>query len=212
MMQGPVADEFMHKQGKEIPENMFDVIIIGGGLAGLTAAILLSQENKKILLLEKKEYPFHKVCGEYISNEILPFLKSVGFDPFVHDAARIHKLRISTPAGKNIYTPLDLGGFGLSRFVMDNALHVVAKKKGAAIITGSKVTDVSFRDNYFDVETKDGVRYTSKLVIGSYGKRDTLDKKLDRGFIHKKTGYMGIKYHVKVPYPVDEVGLDNFAG
>ena len=52
----------------------FDVIIVGGGLAGLTSAIHLSKQNKQVLLVEKNEYPKHKVCGEYISNEVLPYL------------------------------------------------------------------------------------------------------------------------------------------
>ena len=46
------------------------VIIIGGGLAGLTAAIDLCQKGIEVNLFEKDEYPHHKVCGEYLSNEI----------------------------------------------------------------------------------------------------------------------------------------------
>ena len=49
-----------------------DVLIIGGGLAGLTSAIHLAKENKSIVLIEKNTYPNHKVCGEYVSNEVLP--------------------------------------------------------------------------------------------------------------------------------------------
>jgi flavin-dependent dehydrogenase len=41
----------------------FDVIIVGGGLAGLTSAIHLSKLKKKVLLIEKNTYPKHKVCG-----------------------------------------------------------------------------------------------------------------------------------------------------
>ncbi|MBC8047819.1 MAG: NAD(P)/FAD-dependent oxidoreductase [Fimbriimonadaceae bacterium] len=203
-------EELKSKIGNTFSPDIFDVIIVGGGLAGLTAAILLSKNDKKILLLEKKEYPFHKVCGEYISNEILPFLQSIGFDPFFYDAAKISKLRISTPAGKNIYAGLDLGGFGLSRFVLDTALYELAKKNGADILTKTKVTDIHLRNDHFEVETKDGMKHRAKLVIGSYGKRDVLDKKLHRHFVQTHTGYMGIKYHVKLNYPVDEVGLDNF--
>ena len=53
----------------------FDVLIIGGGLAGLCNAIHLSKFGTKVLLIEKNEYPKHKVCGEYISNEVLPYLQ-----------------------------------------------------------------------------------------------------------------------------------------
>ncbi|MFA6801547.1 MAG: oleate hydratase, partial [Acholeplasmataceae bacterium] len=34
---------------------MYDVIIVGGGIAGLTAAAYLTKDNKKVLLLEKED-------------------------------------------------------------------------------------------------------------------------------------------------------------
>ncbi len=188
----------------------YDIIIVGGGLAGLTSAILLARKNKKVLLIEKKTYPYHKVCGEYVSNEVLAFLQSIGFDPFSFNASRINKLRISTPAGKNIYTDLDTGGFGLSRYQMDNALFESAIKNGADVLTATKVTDISFAENIFSVKTNSEKTLTAKFVIGSYGKRDLLDKKLNRSFIQLRTGYMGVKYHLKTEYPKDEIGLDNF--
>jgi len=42
---------------------VFDVIIVGGGLAGLCSAIHLSKYELKILVIEKNNYPKHKVCG-----------------------------------------------------------------------------------------------------------------------------------------------------
>ena len=41
------------------------VTVIGGGLAGLSIAIQLANNNYKVALFEKEQYPFHKVCGEY---------------------------------------------------------------------------------------------------------------------------------------------------
>ena len=54
---------------------IYDVVIIGGGLAGLTCALHLSRKGVDVLLIEKNTYPHHKVCGEYVSNEVLPYLK-----------------------------------------------------------------------------------------------------------------------------------------
>ena len=112
----------------------YDVIIVGGGLAGLTAAILLSRQKKKVLVVEKKTYPFHKVCGEYVSNEVLPFLRSIGFDPFDYGATHISRLRISTPSGKNIVSPLGLGGFGLSRFTTEEEIDYTVKAISETVI------------------------------------------------------------------------------
>ena len=54
-------------------KNQKEVLILGGGLAGLTAAIHLSKLGLQVTVIEKNGYPKHKVCGEYISNEVLPY-------------------------------------------------------------------------------------------------------------------------------------------
>ena len=64
-----------------------DVVILGGGLAGLIASLILTQNGYDVVLIEKKTYPFHKVCGEYISNEVLPYLNSLGIDPIKNGAS-----------------------------------------------------------------------------------------------------------------------------
>ncbi|RZJ73742.1 MAG: FAD-binding oxidoreductase, partial [Flavobacterium sp.] len=43
-----------------------EILIIGGGLAGLTAALHLNKQGFDVTLIEKSAYPHHKVCGEYI--------------------------------------------------------------------------------------------------------------------------------------------------
>jgi len=190
----------------------YDVIIIGGGLAGLCSAIELSRAGHQVLVIEKKQYPFHKVCGEYVSKEVLPYLHSLGFDPFALGAANIDRLRISTPSGKNIHAPLDTGGFGLSRYRMDDALQQLACKYGCHMLTQSRVVDVHFQNDFFYVQCANGQIFQSILVIGAWGKRDTLDKRLNRDFINEHTGYLGVKYHIRTDYPVNEIGLDNFPG
>ena len=51
------------------------LIVVGGGLAGLCASIHLAKEGMKVALFEPKPYPRHKVCGEYISKEVLHLRK-----------------------------------------------------------------------------------------------------------------------------------------
>ncbi len=189
-----------------------DVIIAGGGLAGLTAAIEFSRAGFDTLLLERKSYPYHKVCGEYISHEVLPYLRSLGFDPYQYGAARISRLRLSTPSGKNLHALLEPGGFGLSRYTMDDALQQLAQRCGAEVRTNTRVTGITPADGLYTVTAQDGSSWQSRICIGSWGKRDTLDKKLDRRFLKEHTGYMGVKYHIRTDLPADEIGLDNFPG
>lgn len=56
----------------------YDVSIIGGGLGGLSLAIQLADAGYRVILFERKKYPFHRVCGEYISMESWDFLQRLG--------------------------------------------------------------------------------------------------------------------------------------
>ncbi|MFB0908232.1 MAG: FAD-dependent oxidoreductase, partial [Spirosomataceae bacterium] len=71
----------------------FDVIIVGGGLAGLSTAIMSRKNGLSVLLIEKYSYPFHKVCGEYISNEVRPFFNFIGLDLEALGVSDIHTLQ-----------------------------------------------------------------------------------------------------------------------
>lgn len=189
----------------------FDVIIIGGGLAGLTSAIHLSKFGKKALLIEKNTYPKHKVCGEYISNEVLPYLKHLGVDPFSHGAKQISKIHLTTTKSKLIKGTLPLGGFGMSRYYLDNLFADKAISNGVIILQDS-VENVDFQEDLFTVQTKSTTFFQSKIVIGAFGKRSLLDVKMNREFIQKKSPYLAVKIHVKGNFPEDLVALHNFKG
>jgi len=188
------------------------VIIVGGGLAGLTAAIHLSQEKHSVLVLEKKTYPHHKVCGEYVSNEIIPYLNKIGVHPNSKGAVQIDTLQLSTASGKSIKTKLALGGIGISRYSFDNLMYNKAVENGVQFIFES-VTSIHYADDRFQVTTENNISYISKLAIGAYGKRSALDKQLNRNFIKQKSSWLGVKAHYKFDdFPANEVGLHNFKG
>ena len=105
------------------------MIVIGGGLAGLINAILLKRSGLSVLLFEEKKYPFHRVCGEYISNEVIPFLKNHELYPEEFEPAPISQFRLTSISGQSLTMPLDLGGFGISRYVFDKWLAAKAKRK-----------------------------------------------------------------------------------
>lgn len=189
----------------------FDVIIIGGGLAGLSAAIHLRKHDFNVLVIEKNPYPKHKVCGEYISNEVLPYFQYLDIDVFKLGAKKITKLEISTPKNKLICANLPLGGFGISRYALDYSLFLKAKELGVVIVQDT-VVDVQFLSDVFKVQTKSNPVIKSKIVIGSFGKRTALDVKLDRNFIKNKSPYLAVKTHVKVDFEEDVVALHNFKG
>lgn len=192
-------------------ESKLDVVIIGGGLAGLTAAIHLSKFGLKVSLLEKNEFPKHKVCGEYVSNEVLPYFNWLDLDISGLKPSNISKIKFSTAKGKMISGNLPLGGFGISRYVLDHYLFEKALENGCEIIQDT-VTDIQFTEDEFCISTANNLILKTKIVIGAFGKRSNIDQKLNRNFIQKKSPWLAVKAHYSGDFPNDLVGLHNFKG
>lgn len=191
---------------------MKDIIIVGGGLAGLISAIQLAEAKRSVLVIEKKAYPFHRVCGEYVSNEVVPFLRSIGAYPESLRPTAIRRLLLTSASGRSETMPLDLGGFGVSRYAMDEFLYQRAQRAGAEFLLETQVQGVTFRDNHFTVTLPQNQQYSARLVVGAYGKRSRLDKTLNRSFIQQRSAYIGVKYHLKTDFPDDLIALHNFEG
>lgn len=187
-----------------------DIVIIGGGLAGLTAGIHLSKSKLSVTIIEKSSYPKHKVCGEYISNEILPYLKWLDIDISGLHPVKIDTFQLTTLSGNNINVKLPLGGFGISRHTLDHFLYKKALSNGCKVIY-EEVTGVSFSDEVFTVATSDAV-FSSKIVLGAYGKRSNVDLVLDRVFIKHKSPWLAVKAHYEGNFPDNVVALHNFLG
>ena len=187
-----------------------DILIIGGGLAGLTAALHLQKAGLPVILIEKNAFPFHKVCGEYISNEVLPYLRWLGIFPEELGALTIEKLRFTSPSGKGLTTQLPLGGFGISRFKLDNVLYELFKSRGGTAWTDT-VSTISYR-NGFEITTLAGKTISAQQVIGAYGKRSVIDTQLQRPFIKNRSPFLAVKAHYRGKLEKDTVELHNFRG
>ncbi|MFT7187537.1 MAG: flavin-dependent dehydrogenase, partial [Sediminicola sp.] len=190
----------------------YDVIIIGGGLAGLTAALHLRKNEHSVLVLEKQQYPNHKVCGEYVSNEVVPYLEYLGISFSEFQVAHIDTLQFSLVNGRAITTKLPLGGTGISRYAFDDLLYRKAISQGIDFVFES-VDKVSFENDNFWVMTNRENRFTSPIVLGAYGKRGNLDMSLKRNFVQHKSTWLGVKAHYEFPdFPDNLVALHNFRG
>lgn len=194
-------------------KKIYDAAIVGGGLAGLSLSIQLAKAGYTVVVFEKEKYPFHKVCGEYISLESWDFIKHLGLDLESMDLPIIKKLTVSSPNGKYINRNLPLGGFGISRYKLDNELYKISKAHGVEIYEETKVTDIVFKETVFIISNS-AFTIQSKVVAGTFGKRSNLDVKWSRDFTKKKNNklnnFIGIKYHIQTEFPPDTIALHNF--
>ena len=188
---------------------IFDCAIIGGGLAGLTLAIQLAEAGRYVILFEKGKYPFHKVCGEYISMESYDFLERIGIPLSTMNLPMINEVKISSPNGNFITRQLDLGGFGISRYTLDSTLAELAVQKGVVLLAETKVSDIVFENDTFIIKAAQQT-YEAKVACGAYGKRSLLDKKSETKLTPKGKNYMAVKYHIKLNFPNNRIELHNF--
>lgn len=188
----------------------WDLLIIGGGLAGLTAALHLSKHNFSICLIEKQRYPHHKVCGEYVSNEVLEYLKYLSINPFGIGAKKISKFEITNTNGDKLEATLPFGGFGISRYAFDDLLYKTVKDKVDIIF--DRVEKIAFQNEEFTISTKEKKILKASFVIGAFGKRSNIDTFLKRKFILKSSPWLAVKAHYNYDFPDDKVSLHNFNG
>lgn len=188
---------------------MKSVVIVGGGLAGLLTAHALAQNGISSTLIEKKEYPFHRVCGEYISEETVPYLEQLGLFPKQFNPPRIRQLQLTSVSGRSATLPLDLGGFGISRFAFDLFLFEKLPNDRVSVKQNTEVTAIHFKENGFLVET--GLeQLEADVVIAANGKRSKLDATLKRPFLTQRSPYVGVKYHIRSNHPANVIALHNF--
>ncbi|MBI1927326.1 FAD-dependent monooxygenase [Candidatus Poribacteria bacterium] len=183
-------------------QTQFDIIIIGGGLAGCTAAYHLHQLGFRVLLAEQKIYPCDKLCGEFLSPEAISSLKGMGVWEKIEalQPAIIDRVLITTQAGNCYRGEMPASGIGLSRYQLDWTLWAHCESVGVAAIQGFKVQQVAGRlgegfkvsGGYTD---RSPGTFHARLVIGAFGKRSSLERTLNRRFWRHHHGYIAFKAH-----------------
>jgi len=187
----------------------FDCGIVGGGLAGLCLAIQLAENGISVVLFEKNIYPFHKVCGEYISMESWDFLSELGLPLAGLNLPIITELGISSEKGFMLNHRLEMGGFGISRYSLDDYLSKIAASKGVLIVDNCKVNRVkAYITDFYSIETSND-KFKARIVCGSYGKYAPAFME-NKEEVKKGINYIGVKYHIKTGLASNRIELHNF--
>ncbi len=116
------------------------VLVVGGGPAGSAAAFWLARAGHEVTLVEKKEYPRDKTCGDGLTPRAVLQLQEMGFD---FDVAEFHKITgLRSYAGDDLMLELpwpqhsrfpDWGGV-MRRSDLDGQVAALAGKEGVTIL------------------------------------------------------------------------------
>jgi flavin-dependent dehydrogenase len=179
-----------------MPEGVkqWEVIVIGGGLAGSAAAIRLAQNERTVLLLEKEPSAHDKVCGEFISSEAQHYLRELGLDLAALHAEHIADIRLMR-GHKIASAKLPFPGISLSRRVLDEAALVRAQDQGAQIWRGAAVTAIVKEPQCWRIEVAGHDAIRSKTVFLATGKHDLREWRRTGG---TQNSYIGFKCHYRL--------------
>lgn len=173
-----------------------DILVIGAGPAGSSAATWLARANRDVLLVDAEVFPRDKACGDGLTPRAIAELNHLGMQDFVDTLPVNHGLR-AHGFGQQLHLPWPGGnlpnrGSASPRMVLDNAIRSEALKAGAKTQEGAKAVEVEFNgEKLAAVIFKQGenrLRVTANHFVVADGARSQLGRLLGREW-HKDTVY-----------------------
>ncbi len=176
-----------------------EVVIVGGGPAGSTAAFFLARAGCDVVVLDRARFPRDKPCSEYLSPQAARILQEMDVLGRLESGpmARLDGMRVTAPNGTSFtgmfrsvrgYRPWCEYGLAVRRTVLDLALLDAARRAGARVHEDVSVTDV-VREGTGDGSIsgvrvrQGGSQHTvrSRLVVGADGLRSVIARRAGLG-------------------------------
>ena len=136
-----------------------DVVIIGAGPAGSSAAITLARLGYSVALLDKEQFPREKLCGDFINPINWPILRALGVEKEILSLARqrVTGFRITSVAGDEAECRLssdDTGffGLGLSRAALDHILLEKAQVENVTVLQNCRIKRLTRKETPWHLE------------------------------------------------------------
>jgi geranylgeranyl reductase family protein len=185
-------------------DEIFDVIIAGGGPAGAACASFCAQSRLRVLVLERENFPREKVCGDCLNPNCWPVLERLGLRDAVINLThspldRVEfiginggSVSIDLPRGRNAQ-------IGIKRSLLDDLLLNRAKESGATVQTSCTVTALrSEAPDLWRVETSNGETFRAKIIVAADGRNSTVARMLNCARAPQKDR-VALQTHIPLP-------------
>ncbi|QDV67624.1 6-hydroxy-3-succinoylpyridine 3-monooxygenase HspB [Rosistilla carotiformis] len=142
-------------------EKIWDVVVVGAGVAGATAAIGIARGGARVLLVDRKTFPRDKVCGACLNQDAVAGLKALGVLEPIMRAGALPLSAYELRSGSQAVTLALPGGLSISRRTMDRVLVEQAIGAGCEFLSG-----LTLRIDADPTTAADGGGYRQLLVQG----------------------------------------------
>lgn len=156
-----------------------DVIVVGAGPAGATAARSLALGGARVQLLERFRFPRNKPCGGGITTRALRRFPYLGAALDRITTHYISKLYLEGPSGRGVVlTSHEPAVVMIRRLEFDDLLARLAVEAGAELIEDACVSQVNADDEGVRVTTRDGREFCARYLVAADGVNGIVTRRL----------------------------------
>jgi len=173
--------------------NSENVIIVGAGVAGLSLAIMLAEQNIKSQVLESRQRFDGPTSGVRISAEGVKVLRFMNVDS-IGEATKRVDMRLGGLSASFSAPEHDTAAIIVTRLALHEQLMKRARSLGIRVLTGFTMARMTESANAVEVTSESNEAMNGTLLVGADGVGSTLRHRLNPGHRSTKTyaGYLGV--------------------
>ena len=170
-----------------------DVFVVGGGPAGLAAAIAASRQGLRVIVADRAQPPIDKACGEGLMPDSLEVLARLGVSLEGCETGTFHGIKFIGPES-SVAAEFPQGrGLGIRRVLLHQLLLEQAQKRDVEMLWGARVSAI--RD---DAVLVNGKKITCRWIVGADGQNSRVRDWAGLSAGSGRTQRIGLRQHFQV--------------